>query len=338
MKLKRFLLRYESPGAPPGVGLELDSSGELTVKHKNLPVASEVTTFKIIQQLVDEIISSEPDILTRRRHRPALLQLLGRLYQVDVEATEDEEQDSQTPSYLHEGQQVVLIKLSGKLQQHNGELGVLVKVQHEKGKYEVSVASGDHVKLKKDEHLVPTAAKGTPLAVGTHVAIRGLRNHVELNGCLGRVVECHEENHRYEVRAADGGQLFRVKQENLVPIDTALYPHISIPSQPTAVAQANQDQAQPASPAANASAAPTEGGEDMFEPGSVVQLMGLKTAMVYNGQSAEVLSADRSRSRYEIRLGDGSIKTIRAENVRLVSAPPKASPRRRQKAAAGQDA
>ena len=39
----------------------------------------------------------------------------------------------------------------------------------------------------------------------------------------------------------------------------------------------------------------------------------------YNGQQAEVLSVDQVRGRYEIRLGDGSVKTIRAENVRLVA-------------------
>lgn len=61
------------------------------------------------------------------------------------------------------------------------------------------------------------------------------------------------------------------------------------------------------------------GGEDegAFPVGSLVELVGLKTAMAYNGQTAEVLSVDRSRHRYEIRLGDGSVKTIRAENVVL---------------------
>jgi len=73
--------------------------------------------------------------------------------------------------------------------------------------------------------------------------------------------------------------------------------------------------------------------DDAFEIGTIVELAGLKTAMSYNGQHAEVLSVDRARSRYEIRLGDGAIKTIRSENVRLVSAGPNASkisPRRRK--------
>jgi len=70
--------------------------------------------------------------------------------------------------------------------------------------------------------------------------------------------------------------------------------------------------------------------DEVFELGSTVQLFGLKTAMNYNGQNAEVLSVDRTRCRYEIRLGDGSVKTIRAENVRLVAAPSKSSPRTRR--------
>ena len=59
--------------------------------------------------------------------------------------------------------------------------------------------------------------------------------------------------------------------------------------------------------------------DDVLEVGSTVELVGLKTAQAYNGQQAEVLSVDQVRGRYEIRLGDGSVKTIRAENVRLVA-------------------
>ena len=34
------------------------------------------------------------------------------------------------------------------------------------------------------------------------MAIRGLRNHVELNGCIAKVAECHDESQRYEVHLA----------------------------------------------------------------------------------------------------------------------------------------
>jgi len=332
MKLKRFLLRYE----PPGVGLELEISGELSVRHKSLPAASDVTSVQHIQNLVDELVSSEPEILTRRRHRPALLQLLGRLYKihVDVEVAEEEDQEANTGvSYLQEGRQVVLIKLQGKYVQFNGEVGSIAKAQPAKGKYEVSMSSGDIVKIRKEEHAVPVAP-GAPLVNGIHVAIRGLRNHTELNGCLGRVVECHEENHRYEVRACETGQLFRVKQENLVPINSTLYPHISTHSQPLAppAEQAILTSPAAASTAAVSSAAPPEEGQDMLEPGTIVQLTGLKTAMSFNGQSAEILSVDVLRGRYEIRLSDGGVKTIRCENVRLIShTASKSSPRPRTK-------
>lgn len=360
MKLKRFLLRYD----PPGIGLEVqEEDGVCQVVHKDLPLTSEISSSKDIHSTVDNLIASEAILLTKRRHRPALVQLLGRLYQVDVEQTEDEGDlkkgnDQASPSGrpdddppeegVVEGQTVVLILLKGKQQIHNGELATVIKARSDKQKWEVQLTAsrttegGDTLKIKSVEHMVPMAPKGTPLAVGTHVAIRGLRNHIELNGCLGRVVECHEESHRFEVRAAESGQLFRVKQENLIPIE-------AIPSVIMSGSKENREpNARDASGGAASSSAPGglmdnsnampsgDGAEgEVFELGSVVQLFGLKTAMNYNGQNAEVLSVDRVRCRYEIRLGDGSVKTIRAENVRLISGPPaggaKQSPRTRRK-------
>jgi len=362
MKLKRFLLRYE----PPGVGLEVEENGEIEVRHKDLPLSGEVKNRQDISSEIDKLIDSEPDLLSKRRHHRALVQLLGRLYQIQVddEAEIDPAVGKASPketnnadpyaegSFLEEGQSVCMIGLKGKQQIHNGELGTLTRIKGDKGKYEVlltpsrgSTEQPETIKVKGAEHLVPVAPKD--LSVGTHVAIRGLRNHIELNGCLGRVVECHEETHRFEVRATESGQLFRVKQENLVPIE-------SCPQVQAALANAKENrepnanttprlnkkegsgaasEAKLGADAATAISSPgagAAGDEDTFEAGSVVQLAGLKTAMVYNGQTAEVLSVDKSRGRYEIRLGDGSVKTIRAENVRLVSQPSKASPRTRR--------
>merc|ERR1712190_236932 len=157
---------------------------------------------------------------------------------------------------------------------------------------------------------------------GAHVAIRGLRNHIELNGCLGRVVECNTETHRFEVRATESGQLFRVKQENLVPIDQNT--HISSPAKESPAKENSRSKKEVAGGASSSAAA--AGGangasgetEETFEPGTMVVLVGLKTASSFNGQEAEVLSVDHVRGRYEIRLQDGSVKTIRAENVRLI--------------------
>jgi len=351
MKLKRFLLRYD----PPGIGLEVEEEGACQVVHKDLPQHASVTTTKDINSVVDSLIAEESVLLTKRRHRPALVQLLGRLYQVEVEPTDDEgdlvrgsapergvaqpaaasRDESPSDGGILEGQQVVLIGLKGKQQIHNGELATVVKARGEKQKYEVlinasrSTEGGETLKVKGVEHMVPLA-KGLGLAVGTHVAIRGLRNHIELNGCLGRVVECHEESHRFEVRATESGQLFRVKQENLIPIE-------AIASVIGASKENNNPNTSKDGGGALSSREPIDASAsdqrfdgEVFELGSTVQLFGLKTAMNYNGQTAEVLSVDRARCRYEIRLGDGSVKTIRAENLHLVSGPSKSSPRTRR--------
>mmetsp|Transcript_14457 Transcript_14457/g.23018 ORF Transcript_14457/g.23018 Transcript_14457/m.23018 type:complete len:353 (-) Transcript_14457:66-1124(-) len=350
MKLKRFLLRYE----PPGVGLEVEDGEELSVHHKDLPPASEVSTAKEVYTLVDDLIAGESALLTRRRHRPALIQLLGRLYQVDVEPEDDEggghgrssgeegagphaSGGGRADGSSQEGHSICLTGLTGKLQVHNGEIGTIIKAKADKEKYEIELTDkhgekGEMIKVKGQDHLLPVATKGT-LAVGIHVAIRGLRNHIELNGCIARVVECHEDSARYEVRALESGQLFRVKKENLVTID------------PNAAALANVGAAKENREPNVGTPRKKEGGllpstvadatggggnieGDVFEVGALVELAGLKTAQAYNGQQAEVLSVDRVRSRYEIKLGDGSVKTIRSENVRLVQGK---SPRSKRK-------
>ena len=140
-----------------------------------------------------------------------------RLYQVEVEQEERPEakveeaaEDPKDRDELH-GQSVVLTGLTGSQQTFNGEVAVVVKARGDKQKYEVEV-KGQVVKVKGKEHLLQVSIKGS-LVAGAFVAIRGLRNHVELNGCVARVAECHEESQRYEVRALDSGQLFRVKKD-----------------------------------------------------------------------------------------------------------------------------
>jgi len=360
MKLKRFLLQY----SPPGVGLEFMEGEETYVRHQDMPPAEEVNSLKDIEVLVNQIISTE-ELLSKRRHYTAIHQLLCRLYEMEPDNEDPNDSDggalkekaslpgnspTSEEGHLKEGQMVCLIGLKGKLQVHNGEVGQLVKCNYSKGKFEVMMQSGEQetVKVKCKDHIVPVAAKGTPLSVGGHVVIRGLRNHVELNGCLGKLVECHEEQHRFEVRATESGQLFRVKQDNLVPIDmcpqvlqSAANAKENAPPNTNSTPRVKKDAPAGASSSvagdpATASAAlhaGASGDEDTFEPGSTIQLVGLKTAQVYNGQHAEVISVDRARGRYEIRLSDDSVKTIRAENVRYVGPPVKTSPRtRRQKA------
>lgn len=333
-KLTRFLLMFN----PPGIGVEYRESdtGEIVVDHKDFPDRSVISGVKDIYPLVDKLIAGDEN-LTARRHRPALVQLVKRLYQLeDMDEGDIEDEAGNSPNsrerhqddtgFAHdcedpggpwqEGATVVLIGLQGKFAVHNGETGVISKAKREKAKYEVSI-KGEVVKLKGTDNFC--LFQNVALAVNTAVVIRGLRNHTELNGCLGRVVECHTETHRFEVRATESAQLFRVKQENLVPIDGNYLP--------ASVMKAAAPQAELMSGGDNGT-----GGEDdeFLEAGSTVRLQGLKTAMAYNGQTAEVLSVDRARHRYEIRLADGSVKTIRSENVRLVSRAPKTSARKKE--------
>lgn len=330
-KLKRFLLRYD----PPGLGIEIAEGDIVDVVHKDLPAPATIQSVQDILRAVEDLIDEESDFLSKKRHRPALIQLLGRLYQVDV--TEAEELDRGSPGGRagsvspkvvadlpwQEGNNVVLIHLKGEQMVHNGELGVLVKIKHDKKKYEVLMdKTQETVKIRAEENIA--LVWKVSLSVGAAVVIRGLRNHTELNGCLGRVVECHSETHRFEVRAIESGQLFRVKQENVVPVDASV-----LPAQHAPPKEQSPRKDKLGAVAADAGSGGDDHG-DVFEAGSQVELQGLKTAMAYNGQSAEVLSVDRVRCRYEIRLTDGSVKTVRAENVRLVAGASK-SPRRRGK-------
>lgn len=332
MKLKRFLLRYD----PTGVGLEVeDDEHQLSVQHKNLPAKSEVSSAKDINGLVDALIDEESTLLTRRRHREGLIQLLSRLYEVDVTAEAQEEANNEPETHeAPDGMQGATVVLTGLREPHqvfNGEIATVVKSKGEKQKYEVEV-KGQIVKVKGKEHLLMASSSGT-LAPGVFVAIRGLRNHVELNGCIAKVSECHEESQRYEVRALDSGQLFRVKKENVVLIEASP----GVQAAATALKEnrdamkENKDPNSTPRKARDKEREPQRGEEesDVFEIGSTVELVGLKTAQAYNGQQAEVLSVDRVRGRYEIRLHDGSVKTIRAENMRLVGKSPR--PKRKEK-------
>jgi len=55
------------------------------------------------------------------------------------------------------------------------------------------------------------------------------------------------------------------------------------------------------------------------EVGSTVQLVGLKAAI--DGQQGKVIAVDPVRRLYDIRMTDGSLKTIRSENIRIVAPP-----------------
>mmetsp|Transcript_30129 Transcript_30129/g.89363 ORF Transcript_30129/g.89363 Transcript_30129/m.89363 type:complete len:348 (-) Transcript_30129:1251-2294(-) len=321
MKLKRFLLRYE----PPGVGLEVENNGVTDVLHKDLWLATEVRSEREVNALVDQLIQEEPQILTKRRHRPALVQLLCRLYQIsdasrkseEAEATPQRDADAEPAvgkddesTGLRAGQQVVLVGLRGSLQGHNGQLGTLMAARADTGEYEVHLNPGrfvkqsEHLKMRNADHIVP-AVPSNALDVGQHAVIFGLNNHVDLNGCFCRVIKCHTESLRYEVRALESGLHYRMRHDNLVAIQPC--PHSQY-----IISKYSADRVTfPSFPGGE----PTEG---ICKPGSVVQIIGLRTATNFNGQMAQVLSYDRERGRYSIRLRDGSEKTVRTANVRPV--------------------
>mmetsp|Transcript_30574 Transcript_30574/g.55839 ORF Transcript_30574/g.55839 Transcript_30574/m.55839 type:complete len:368 (+) Transcript_30574:85-1188(+) len=361
MKLKKFLLRYE----PPGVGLEVEhADGDIDVRHKDLPSTNGNWSGRDIYGLVDGLIEEESDILSRRKHRAALVGLLSRLYKVEVGPEDDEDGEDDRPvaadkkpaddrnhggknadsSGIYEGQQIVLVRLVGKQQVYNGEVAEVTKAKGDKGKFEVQLKSPkgnegeSKLKIKGIEHLIPllTSDKAS-LEVNVLVCIRGLRNHIELNGCLGRIQQCHVDSHRYEVRALESGQLFRVKQENLLLIENC--PQLGPmkenkdPNMQAAAAGGGEGGGQEQSNQAPIGDMGIDG--EVLEPGSIIQLHGLKSAMQFNGQAAEVLSIDRVRGRYEIQLNDGSVKTVRAENVKLISRPTKPSPRGKARSGTG---
>lgn len=129
------------------------------------------------------------------------------------------------------------------------------------------------------------------------MSITRLRNHGALNGTIGRVVEYNQATSRYEVRATETGQLFRVKPDNVVPLADQEKPPLAPPS----------------------SGLPDEPTQKKIRVGCVVVLFGLKNAAALNGEEAEVLGIDEEKARMDIRLkSDGSVKKVKSDNVRLV--------------------
>jgi len=229
-----------------GIQVEIED-GQTEMRHSDLPFTA--TTYREIVAQVDGIIASHSELLTQRRHQKALVQLLGRLYNIEVGADRPDEQpesprrtsggdkgkhskaqqrqgasdtpqpaDSDTGTWRL-GQEVVLVGLQGPMQVHNGEVGRLDKVHVGKGKCEVTLhdnEEGGSTKIKGLKHILPVASGAGPMVTGTPVVICRLRNHSELNGWPGRILEKSEEQNRYVVRAAGSGQLFQVVPASMV--------------------------------------------------------------------------------------------------------------------------
>jgi len=154
-----------------------------------------------------------------------------------------------------------------------------------------------------------SGTKWGSFTVGTLVTICGLQNHVELNGTRCRVVEIHEATHRLEVRTTEGGRLYRVRPDNLTVAEAPNLPG-------NATSSSNSERETTVGSPHGLSGLISW---DSLEPGTQVRLEGLQTARDFNGRTAVILSTDRTVGRCEIRMEDGSVKTIRAENLRAVS-------------------
>mmetsp|Transcript_39314 Transcript_39314/g.69148 ORF Transcript_39314/g.69148 Transcript_39314/m.69148 type:complete len:472 (-) Transcript_39314:192-1607(-) len=360
MKLKRFLLRYD----PPGIGLEVeDETGALEVRHRDLHPAGQVSSPADVASLVEDLCGSEPDLLNVRKHGTALTGLFSRLYQVEridsppsdkdggrsqrsnqADGTEADTLQSdgidKDRDQLAEGRRVVLVGLRGKLSGYNGVLATLLKAKITKDKYEVVISGGrseqfETLKVKGSEHLLPLLTIAPPLAIGTCVVLVRLRNHTELNGCIGRVVDCQERGQRYEIRTAETGQLFRVKFDNVVPVEA------------NSAADIAKENMEPNSEAVGSATGSAAGGSfedgsgdgrsrtlptspsgasmaqvELLDPGAIIEIVGLKSNMSYNGEQAKILLVDSESLRYEVRMSDGSVKKLRAENARLVALAP----------------
>lgn len=340
MKLKRFLLRYD----PPGIGFEVEDEADvLEVKHKPLPPAEEVRTVYDIADIVEELCNEEPGLLNMRKHGLTLTQLLGRLYKVQTSATDgrtdpelrspSSEASSPGRERLREGQRVVITGLSGKNASFNGKVATILKAKVSKDKYEVCFSSdrSDHfetLKVKGAEHLLCLLHTSQPLAIGTCVVVCRLRNHQELNGSIGYVVECHENAQRYEVRTTQTHQLFRVKFENVLPVEA--YPPALGTGKPPSMKGSDSAKSLDASRGKHAAeklqlSGNLSGGslesvphKESIGVGSIIEIAGLKSNTSFNGEQAKVLALDPESRRYEILMSDGATRKLKFENARFL--------------------
>eukprot|EP00392_Amoebophrya_sp_AT5.2_P007197 g7211.t1 len=100
MKLKKISIRYD----PPGMLIECECvAGSMRQRiHKDLPPVEEITSLELIRALADLIIEECEDGLLEK-HEKRLIELLGRLYKIDVvAAAEEEPEDEQEKDTIEE--------------------------------------------------------------------------------------------------------------------------------------------------------------------------------------------------------------------------------------------
>jgi len=343
MKLKRLLLRYNPAGiglecADEAGEISVIHKDLPKAKAEDGGFSEANFTFDEICELANTLIDGEPALLSKKKHYQAICQLLGRLYQIDEKechtaeekankkkkkdkdkdkdkesnhsSTQADSQESQHGVFCV-GDKVILAGLKPPHQGQNNYIGTVVRLL-EKGKVEVVPEDGnpsEPIKLKSgplvrvQDRPLGTSKPGD-IPVGTKVAITRLRNHGALNGTVGRVVEFNQSTQRYEVRALETGQLFRVKPDNVVPLVDQDGEEVLPPTVKPPISLAKLEKVP---------------GDQTITQGCIVSLCGLKNAAWLNGEEAEVLAVDDEKSRLDIRLKhDGSVKKVKSDNVKFV--------------------
>jgi len=249
---------------------------------------------------------------------------------------------SSADSHFEEGRLVVLVGLRGKLQSYNGELAFVIKACEGKDKYEVDVSSDrtskrETLKIKGSKHLRAVKPAPQPFTVGTCLVLCNLHSDVELNGCIVTVVECIDQGDSYEVVGA-AGHLFFVKSEHAVPVEeTGPAPALEKENLETNMASDSpapilgslcKSMSSPAFPTIGSSspsackspsACNLDLTEELLGPGSIIELVGLRNHLSYNGQEAKIIGLDRDSGRYQVLMADQSLKKIKRENVRRLA-------------------
>lgn len=384
MKLKRFLLKYEPPGI--GLEIE-DATGGTDVRHKALPAlegadgraigslvegllrgepellsgkrhAAALTSLLSRLYQVDPSCPSEED--TKSPVLPAVTSptvaasaadlVRGAASAGSVGGGSAPGEDTGPRWRPREGMRAVVLGLEGELALLNGQVATVCKVRLQGEKCEVLVSNPPDeartLKVKGFDRLLPLAPSGS-LVPGVRVVAHGLRQDVELNGTLGRVVNASSDGRRIEVKPVVGSQLLSMRPDNLtiveVPADhpaEQLWPQEGSPAKlrPSSKGRspAMPSLAKPivsADPMADAvssgrkekrgaaARASQQVREAKVAPspiGSVVELCGLTSNASYNGLRAEVLTVSPDGSTFEIRMEDGSKKKLRADNARLI--------------------
>lgn len=208
MKLKRLLLRHE----PPGVGLECSrKDGELDVRHKDLPDKENVHNPEDIYKLVEDLLISEPELLTRSKHQRALLQLLGRLYSQEVPLPPEPEKVEKPKRKKDK------TMAAAPAAQPSAEDGAVAPTQEGQLPDDGALAERAYQKPPAGED-EEGHDESQARPVGTRVVLVGLKSkHAPHNGSLATVTKV-DGGRRYEVETSEGESVKIKGSHHLIPL------------------------------------------------------------------------------------------------------------------------